>query len=258
MSKRPPVVYIHGLIGTLEECANTPALEPCASAAPDLLGYGTHRAFDTKSISLEAQIEHVRSCIETRFGAGPVDLVGHSVGGAIAWLLAYNYPMLVRRVVSVEGNFTLRDAFWSASVGQMSAAEANAMLERLRADPVAWLNQAGIQSTPRTQQTAGRWLAHQPASTLRAMGRSVVATTGSADYLAAVHKVFDTHPVYLLAGERSRSDWDVPDWARRQCAGSHTLARCGHLMMLENEEVFAAVIAQCLDDETTLKETRDV
>lgn len=42
----------------------------------------------------------------------PVDGVGHSVGGAIAMLCAHTYPDHVRRIVNVEGNFTLADAFW--------------------------------------------------------------------------------------------------------------------------------------------------
>ncbi|WP_428942794.1 alpha/beta fold hydrolase [Xanthomonas oryzae] len=42
-----------------------------------------------------------------------VHLVGHSVGGAVSALVCSLYPELVASFTSVEGNFTLKDAFWS-------------------------------------------------------------------------------------------------------------------------------------------------
>ncbi|WP_227744214.1 alpha/beta fold hydrolase [Yersinia kristensenii] len=43
----------------------------------------------------------------------PVHVIGHSVGGAVAVLFARRYPEMTRSLTSVEGNFTLSDAFWS-------------------------------------------------------------------------------------------------------------------------------------------------
>jgi lipase len=103
------------------------------------LGYGVHRTARFDAISLPAQVEHIRSFIDARLGTIPVDVVGHSVGGAIAMLLAHAYPGYVRRIFNVEGNVTLGDAFWSASVGRMSPDEAEEMLEGFRTDPLAWL-----------------------------------------------------------------------------------------------------------------------
>jgi pimeloyl-ACP methyl ester carboxylesterase len=90
--------------------------------------------------------------------------------------------------------------------------------------------------------TAERWLDHQDASTLRAMGRSVIDVTGDAGYLPMLREVFDRHPVYLLAGERSRGGWNAPDWAFTQCAGQATLASCGHMLAAEQPEAFARAI----------------
>lgn len=244
MSPRPPVVFVHGFIGTLDVAGYE---HP--HAAPDLLGYGRHQDASFEAISLPGQVEHLRSFVDARFDGGPVDMVGHSVGGAIAMLFAHAHPDRVRRVVNVEGNFTLDDAFWSASVGRMSQGEADAMLAGFRADPLAWVSGSVTDPTqPHLTETAARWLAHQPASTLRAMGRSVVTTTGDATYLAALAQVFDRHPVYLLAGERSRPDWNVPDWALEKCAGQHTLADSGHLMMQDDPAAFTAALQRFLAD----------
>ena len=236
-----PVVFIHGFIGTLD----VPSYDS-EHAAPDLLGYGEHRSAPPDSISLPGQVEHLRAFIYARFGRRPVDVVGHSVGGAIAMLLAHRYPDYVRRIVNVEGNFTLDDAFWSASVGRMSPEQADAMLAAFRADPLAWISGSVTAPTPPLKEVASRWLSHQSASTLRAMGQSVVATTGNERYLAAVEQVFDRHPVYLLSGEHSRKGWNLPDWALKKCAGDHALANCGHLMTLDDEGAFSAAIKRFL------------
>ncbi|WP_063534102.1 alpha/beta hydrolase [Burkholderia sp. MSMB1589WGS] len=241
MNASPPVVFVHGFIGRL-------GMHGSASqrTAPDLLGYGEHRAAPPESITLGAQVEHLRAFVDAHAGGTPVDMVGHSVGGAIAMLFAHAHPARVRRIVNVEGNFTLADAFWSASVGRMSGPDAQAMLDGFRADPLGWLGGAVDAPTPAMRETAIRWLDHQPASTLRAMGRSVVETTGDTGYLAALAQVFERHPVHLIAGERSRAGWSAPDWALAQCAGHHVIDGCGHLMMIERPDAFSTLIDRCL------------
>lgn len=241
MLKRCPIILIHGFIGTLDVQALA-----APHAAPDLLGYGEYRDVALERITLPAQVEHLRQFIDARYGDVVVDLVGHSVGGAIAMLFAHAYPDRVRRIVNIEGNFTLADAFWSASVGRMTADEADAMLSGFVASPLEWLRGAIPDAAPELQQTATRWLAHQPASTLRAMGCSVVAITGSESYNALVRKVFERHPVYLLAGERTRGEWHLPEWAAARSAGMKVLPGCGHLMMVERPTQFAETIAEFL------------
>lgn len=243
MTRQPPVLFVHGFIGSLDLAA--PLLP---HVAPHLRGYGEFRDADPGSISLPAQVEHLRGIVDAQWSGGPVDLVGHSVGGAIAMLFAHTHPERVRRIVNVEGNFTLDDAFWSASVGRMSQDEAEAMLARLRADPLAWLRGAIPDAPPHMAATAARWLDHQGAGTLRAMGRSVVDVTGDAGYPLMLREVLARHPVYLLAGERSRSGWNVPDWALTQCAGQATLAGCGHMLAAEQPEAFARTIRGFLSE----------
>lgn len=241
MSEPTPIIFIHGFIGTFDvpEMA-TPY------AAPDLLGYGQYRDVSPDLISLPAQVEHLLALIDARFGDAAVDLVGHSVGGAIAMLFAHTYPDRVRRIVNVEGNFTLADAFWSASVGRMTADEAEAMLAGFVDSPLQWIRGAIPDAAPAMRQVAARWLAHQPSSTLRAMGRSVVDITGNDSYDQLLRDVFEHHPVYLLAGERTRDGWHVPDWAAARCSDMKVLAGCGHMMMAERPERFAKTIAAFL------------
>ena len=241
-----PVVLIHGLIGSLDHPAIIAGLHPRPVLAPPLLGYGLNAQVDPASINLLAQAEHISCAISEQLGSGPVHLVGHSVGGIVAALLAHRHPEQVASFVSVEGNFTLKDAFWSASVGRMSEAEADAMLNGFRADPAAWLARSGVDTKPDSLALAARWLDQQPASTLRAMGQSVVETTGVPAFDTLLRAVFKRTPVHLVAGERSRADWDVPGWAEEDAASSRLMPRAGHMMVLEDPDGFGRLIGLVL------------
>lgn len=241
-----PIVLIHGLIGSLRFPALIRCFAPGQVLAPDLLGYGALREVPAEEVTIPAQVEHLRMTLARHFGAEPVHLLGHSVGGVVAALFAHQYGERVRSLASVEGNFTLRDAFWSAAVARMAPAQVEELLEGFRRDPAGWLAGAGVAAEPALVQIADSWLAQQPASTLRAMAQSVVVQTGPAQYLDKLREVFAQRPVHLIAGARSHAGWDVPDWARRVAASQSLIPNTGHLMMLEAPGAFAQALKQAL------------
>lgn len=244
--ERPPVFFVHGLIGHLRGSAMALGARGRVAVAPDLLGYGQHRNVPEAAVSLSAQADELQSFIRHAYGNERVDLVGHSVGGAIAMLLAHREPAMVRRVVSVEGNFTLKDAFWSASLGQMSIPQVAAILEGFTSDPAGWLARSGVPATAGNLEFARDWLEFQPATILQWMGRSIVEATAAPAYLEAVHRVFDQCEVFLVAGERSHAQWDVPAWALTKSKQTVTIAGTGHLMMLEQPTRFIETLEDIL------------
>lgn len=143
---RTPIVLIHGLMGTLDDPAIGACLPDRPVLAPHLLGYGEFSTMPPERLSIVAQIAHIHRLVTERFGAGPVHLVGHSMGGAIAPLFAATHAHLVATIINVEGNFTLKDAFWSGQLARMTDVEAEQMLARQRADPAAWLARFGHRS----------------------------------------------------------------------------------------------------------------
>jgi pimeloyl-ACP methyl ester carboxylesterase len=243
-----PIVLVHGLIGTLQIPDLLPFFDPNRVIAPDLLGYGLWREVSPSKVNIPAQITHLREILDRHCGQEPVHLVGHSIGGAIAALFAHAYPKRVASLVSVEGNFTLNDAFWSAAVAQMSPLEADRMLAGFRQDPQGWLTRAGIAPEPHFLAIGLHWLSQQPATTVQAMAQSVVDITGVPAYLPKLRTVFAEHPVHLLAGEYSRATWDVPDWAVLEAASFTVIPQTGHLMMLENPRGFVHTLKQLLDE----------
>lgn len=248
MTMTSPVVLVHGLIGTLQVPDLLQYFPVGRALAPDLLGYGCFRDVPPNKISIPAEVSHLHRVVQQHFGSERVHLAGHSVGGLIAMLFAHAHPEQVKSVVSVEGNFTLNDAFWSSSVARMQQAEVEQMLLGFRDEPEAWLAGSGIAADANALRVAGRWLTHQPATTIRAMAQSVIDETSSPEYLVIVRSVFAQHAVYLVAGERSAGDWDVQDWARQQAARFVVIPSTGHLMMLERPAEFAAAIGNLIHE----------
>ncbi len=239
-----PFVLVHGLIGTLQHDEVLRHF-PADTLAPPLLGYGPHARMAPHDVHIQAQLEHLHACIVAAFGGRPVALVGHSVGGVVAVQYALRHPTRVAHLVSVEGNFTLRDAFWSSRVAQMTPQAADEMLLDMRQDPGGWLAGSGVAEAERHAELAMRLLDDQPASTIRAMARSVVETTRRPAYLEQLHGLMHEVPVHLLAGERTREGWDVPDWAIAMAASFVELPDMGHMMMLEDGAAFAAAVRAC-------------
>lgn len=246
MSSSPRLLFIHGLIGFLQ-----PDLRIISgqTLAPDMLGYGELATVDPAQISLHAQVEYLYQQVNAL--STPDErwyLVGHSVGGAIAALFAATHPERVAAVISVEGNFTLDDAFWSQQLAKMPLADVEARLAADRAAPEKWLAGAGVVVNEDTLRTARACLAFQPASTLQRVAASVVAVTAEPAYLEAISGWIEHIPLHLIAGERSAGGWHVPDWVRAQAASDHQIAGCGHLMMLENPEGFYALVQEIVED----------
>ncbi|WP_299391651.1 alpha/beta fold hydrolase [Pelagibius sp.] len=243
-----PIVLLHGLIGRLGDAEILAPFGGREVHAPDLLGYGRNRDADTSALSLEDQARHVAGFI-AGLDRGPVHLAGHSVGGAVAVLVAQRFPEHVRSLISIEGNFTLKDAFWSAQLAAKSDAEVAEILGGYTADPAAWIAAAGVPVTPWTTALARDWLAHQPATTVKAQARAVVAATRPAEYLKTLHKLMASDlPVCLIAGGRSAEGWDTPDWANRACRLRINIPGVGHLMMAESPQAHARAILTCLDN----------
>ncbi len=247
-SASAPVVLIHGLFGHLHDDRILGAFGDTPVHAPDLVGYGSlvnktaMGGTDNAGLTLRDQAKNIVKYIR-RNKLDPVHLVGHSVGGAVAVLVAADYPDLVASLTSVEGNFTIEDAFWSAQLADKPDSEVEAIIDLYRSNPDAWIQDAGVTLNDWTQALAVSWIENQPASTIQAQARAVVSATSTDIYLGLVRMLLKSDmPFHLICGERSRTGWNVPDWVRELATSDTTIANTGHLMMAENPQAFANAI----------------
>lgn len=233
-----PIVLVHGLIGTLRETRFA------GSIAIDLRGYGQNADDPAEAVNLPAQAAHVIGQLEA-MGVDRYHLVGHSVGGAVAALVADAQPERVVSVVSIEGNFTLDDAFMASRIAAMELAEVEALLNGYRADVAGWLAAKGIATGETEIALARLWLANQPARTLLAQARSVMVTTTGPAWDALLGRVFSAdRRFHLIAGARSRGGWPVPPWVVQNAQSFSLIDGAGHFPMIEDPPGFERLLLQ--------------
>ncbi|HSN11765.1 MAG TPA: alpha/beta fold hydrolase [Propionibacteriaceae bacterium] len=93
-------VFLHGLLGQGKNWSSiAKALQPACSLLVDLPNHG--RSPRTDDVSYEAMADAVGELLAEAGGA-PVTLVGHSMGGKVAMLVALRRPELVARLAVVD------------------------------------------------------------------------------------------------------------------------------------------------------------
>jgi pimeloyl-ACP methyl ester carboxylesterase len=119
------VLYLHGLGeagGIFDVLLTTPELATGSftHVVPDLPGYG-RSAWPASPVGLAGLAEQLVEWLAD-FPSVPV-LVGHSMGGVLAVLIAEKAPKVIKAVVNIEGNISLGDCTFSGRVASWSEAE---------------------------------------------------------------------------------------------------------------------------------------
>lgn len=242
-----PIVLCHGLFGSLSDPLLIEAFGSQRVFAPDLLGYGVDRFKLPDDLTLIDQADHVLALMDDNH-IQRAHLVGHSVGGAVAALIAIRHPERVNSLVSVEGNMTPADAFWSAKLSKQPIAKIQKMVDRYRSDVAAWISDAGVTENSEAVRIATDWLDHQPASTLKAQARAVVeATCDDSEFIEQLRtRLLNGLELHLIAGANSRDSWHVPKDIEALARSVTLIHGAGHLMMLESPADFSGSVLNAI------------
>jgi pimeloyl-ACP methyl ester carboxylesterase len=113
-----PVVFLHGFGGTKEDYADA-ALHPALAGRPllayDAPGCGESTCGDLSAVSIPFLVATAEAVLAAR-GLDRFHLVGHSMGGLTALLLADQQPERVVSFVDIEGNVAPEDCFLSRQI----------------------------------------------------------------------------------------------------------------------------------------------
>ena len=99
----PPLLLLHGSGPGVSATANWRVVIPALSEthrviAPDQLGFGGTATGSKQTFGRAAWTGHALALLDT-LGIGPADVIGNSMGGAIALSLAAARPPAIRRIV---------------------------------------------------------------------------------------------------------------------------------------------------------------
>jgi pimeloyl-ACP methyl ester carboxylesterase len=136
-----PVVFLHGFGSTKEDYADI-ALQPAFAGRPflayDAPGCGETSCDDLPEISIPFLVKTAQTVLQ-HAGIGRFHLIGHSMGGLTALLLAHQDPGRVLSFVDIEGNLAPEDCFLSRQVLTHPAVDAEGFfgdfIERARRSP---------------------------------------------------------------------------------------------------------------------------
>jgi pimeloyl-ACP methyl ester carboxylesterase len=126
-----PIVFLHGFGSTKEDYADIvryPEFSGHPVLAYDAPGCGATRCADLSKISIPFLVATAKAVLE-HFGISRFHLVGHSMGGLTALMLAHEEPARVLSFTDIEGNVAPEDCFLSRQVVDYPADTADAFFD---------------------------------------------------------------------------------------------------------------------------------
>ncbi|MFE7618853.1 alpha/beta fold hydrolase [Streptomyces sp. NPDC057496] len=228
-------VYLHGLGASsgpyFAASATHPLLAGGRSLLVDLLGFGISDRPTDFGYTLEEHADAVAKAMEAA-GAHGADVIGHSMGGAVAVLLAARHPRLVGRLVLVDATLDpvvpVRGRPGSSGIAAYTEEEflAGGLAEtRERVGPLWWatMRLAGPEALYRSAAHRSRGTTPTVRELLLDLRIPRTFLRPSADGPLSGEAALVEHGVRVVA---------VPD--------------CGHNIMLDNPEAFARETAAAL------------
>jgi pimeloyl-ACP methyl ester carboxylesterase len=239
---KPTLLLVHGLVGSLSYFDPARRISAARAHTCDLPGYGALRNAPASQLSVNYHADYVLAHLRG-LGCRRAWLLGHSMGGAVVMLAADRDPELIEGVINVEGNFTMKDAFWSSKIVSKTPERWAEDYRRMQVDIAAWLIRCGVEPNAQRVAWATQILNNQPATTLYTMAKTLIEETQPPAYVELVRRVLDRgQPVHLIAGQKSAGAWGLPDFVRQAAASYTEQPNVGHLMMLEDPDAFCGLV----------------
>ncbi|WP_031524262.1 alpha/beta fold hydrolase [Streptomyces sp. NRRL F-5123] len=230
----PARVHVHGLGASsgayTAHLSADPLLAGRRTLFVDLPGFGLSDRPADFGYSLEDHADAL-ACVLDAAGVRGAEIVGHSMGGAVAIVLAYRRPELVSRLVLAEANLdpappeATEDSSAIASWTEEEFVHGGGFAATL--ERVGWLWAATMRtSDPLALHRTATALVRGTEPTMRKMLESLTAV-----------------PRTYLVGERSGEEW--VDRPGLEAAGVEVVSvpEAGHCVMFDNPAAYARAIA---------------
>ncbi|OIN46084.1 alpha/beta hydrolase [Pseudomonas azotoformans] len=236
--ERASIVFLHGFGSTKEDYADIvlqPAFDGHAVVAYDAPGCGESQCADLEKINIPFLLDTASQVLE-HYGIDRFHLVGHSMGGLTALLLAHRFPGRVLSFTDIEGNIAPEDCFLSRQIVDYPANDPeaffSAFIERTRQAPAyaSALYAASLRHKVR-------------AGAVRGIFQSMVELSDNADLMGKFLGL--PCPTMFMYGEQNALLSYLP---HIQANGVRLapIAECGHFPMYSNPAAMWRQIAEFL------------
>jgi pimeloyl-ACP methyl ester carboxylesterase len=235
----PPLILLHGALGTIRSCftALLPLLAPTHTVvAVELQGHG-HTADIDRPLSMSQMADDTVALIDG-LGIATADLVGYSLGGAVATQIAISRPELVGRLVYAGGTSYRRDGLHpdmleepDADLPELDGTIWQQAYARVAPDPSAWA--ALVAKVIRLDRTFQGWTPEE----ITAIRAPTMLIIGDADIVQPEHTV---EMFRLLGGGQNGDLAGIP------AARLAVLPGTSHTGMLDRTDWLASMILEFL------------
>lgn len=232
----PANVYIHGLAASSEAFDEVIANDPLSryrTVRPDLLGFGASDKPTDFGYTIE---NHSAAVIELLGSLKPTDfnVIGHSLGGAIAVLIAEALPDRVRKIVLAEANLDPGGGGMSLPVARQSEDE--------------YVSHGFERDLSSTEEVKLEMMEKASSVAIHRTSRSLVANTQPTIRERLLKLQI---PRTFVVGAFSVAAPPLPSGESGEDLEEHGVRRivipdAGHSMMFDNPTGFAAAVAEAL------------
>lgn len=246
----PPRVYLAGLSSPSTviwlDTAMHPLVRGRRSLFIDYIGSG----FSDKSNSFDHQMAHHAdyvAAILDREGLSGCEILGHSMGGTVGIYLAMQRPDLVSKLIVAEGNLAPGGGPGTRYIANFSEEE---WLYNQYPDYMTKLRRKARDGHLSAQFSCGAWEASDPYGIYH-QSRSLVGLPD--DFMAQIFSL--DVPISFIYGDANLPennngeiwpDSPEPETLTSQGIKVGVVANSGHMMMVDNLEGFAEVVAEAL------------
>jgi pimeloyl-ACP methyl ester carboxylesterase len=240
------LVFIHGLGCSLKYWACVFDAEELANyriIALDLPGFGMSEKPDTYDYSLFSQTDIVFAFTQS-LNIQDCTLIGHSMGGSIAILLAFKHPELVKQLLVIEPNLRASDAHLSQDIIQRSESTFVSQYEEFRHTAAATV-QDWFVNFHRTdiEGYISELLKTTPISMYRSALSLIKVTTD--DTLLTQFQQLALQKYFLIGGETMKKQ-GIPSSFQNGNVHTVIVPGVGHMMMIDNPPLFNKTLASVL------------
>lgn len=244
--EQPTLLLIHGLGCSLKYWAclfDAKELTDYRILALDLPGFGMSEKPETYNYSLLSQADIVFAFIEA-LHIQNCTLIGHSMGGSIAILLAHNYPEFLRQLLVIEPNLKASDAHLSQNIIRYSEPGFISRYEEFKRTAIATVQDWFVNPhRADIEEYIAELLKTTPISMYRSAHSLITVTTG--DTLLTQFQQLALHK-YFLVGEETLKTRNLLEGLQNGDIQTVIVPGVGHMMMVDNPLLFSQTLASVL------------